>query len=103
MSSFSSVSAVQDGIEARQLWRGASVLAGWVTGTLAMACVTAAVVLGGATAAVQRTGVGLADGQAAWARVAALFAVGLVLAGAAYVTFAAAERESARERASTAG
>jgi hypothetical protein len=88
MSSFSNVSMV------RQIWRPATYVAGWVTGTVAVACVAAAVVLGGATAAVQRAGNGIADPAEAWITVVSLLAVGLVLAGAAYLLFSASESRS---------
>jgi hypothetical protein len=66
---------------------------GWVSGTLAMACVAAAVVLGGATAAVQLVGTAPADPAGAWLTVVSLFSAGVALAAIARVLFAAAERE----------
>jgi hypothetical protein len=94
MSSFSNVTAV------RYVWRPAAIVGGWISGTLAVTCVAAAVVLGGATAAVQRAGTGPADALAPWLIVAEIFAAGALLAAMAYALFAAGDPDS-RERDDT--
>ena len=86
MSSFSNIAVV------RHVWRPAGIVGGWVSGTLAVACVAAAVVLGGATAAVQLAGTGLADASGAWIMVAQLFLAGVLLGSVTYALFSASER-----------
>ena len=91
MSSFSNIAVV------RHVWRPAGMVGGWISGTLSVACLAAAVVLGGATAAVQLAGAGVVDAVAAWTMVAQLFTVGAALAVVAYACFGVSE-QAADER-----